>query len=220
MVVVNLTRSRAENLGNIARGLDTAAARRDPGRRPAPRATASTASPARSPGVLRSTAPTSRRTAGCSGSTRPEPLPDVVAAWARDAAPARNADGFLTAPGMFSPEHDRCRQPPARRRASTPGSPAASPTSAPAGAGSRAPRCEQCPAITELDLYEAEALALDAARVNVTDPRARFHWTDATGLGAGVAALRRGDREPALPPGPRRRARPRRRLHRSRPRAS
>ena len=40
------------------------------------------------------------------------------------------------------------------------------------------PRSRTCPAITELDLYEAEALALDAARLNVTDPRARFHWSD------------------------------------------
>ena len=36
------------------------------------------------------------------------------------------------------------------------------------------------PAIAELDLYEADALALDAARANVRDPRARFHWSDAT----------------------------------------
>ena len=37
--------------------------------------------------------------------TRPETLPAAVAAWARDAAPRPNAEGFLTAPGMFSPEH-------------------------------------------------------------------------------------------------------------------
>lgn len=34
--------------------------------------------------------------------------------------------------------------------------------------------------IATLDLVEAEALALDCARQNVTDPRARFHWADAT----------------------------------------
>lgn len=36
--------------------------------------------------------------------------------------------------------------------------------------------------VLSLDLIEAEAAALDAARVNVTDPRARFHWADATGF--------------------------------------
>lgn len=34
--------------------------------------------------------------------------------------------------------------------------------------------------VKKLDLVEAEADALDCARVNVTDPRARFHWADAT----------------------------------------
>ena len=33
--------------------------------------------------------------------------------------------------------------------------------------------------IASLDLVEAEADALDCARQNVTDPRARFHWADA-----------------------------------------
>ncbi|RYI05251.1 MAG: MFS transporter, partial [Acetobacteraceae bacterium] len=36
------------------------------------------------------------------------------------------------------------------------------------------------PGVRKLDLVEAEADALDCARVNVTDPRARFHWADAT----------------------------------------
>ncbi|MDG1340548.1 MAG: methyltransferase [Paracoccaceae bacterium] len=34
--------------------------------------------------------------------------------------------------------------------------------------------------IETLDLVEAEERALDCARLNVTDPRARFHWEDAT----------------------------------------
>lgn len=34
--------------------------------------------------------------------------------------------------------------------------------------------------VKRLDLVEAEADALDCARVNVTDPRAQFHWADAT----------------------------------------
>jgi 16S rRNA (guanine1207-N2)-methyltransferase len=37
-------------------------------------------------------------------------------------------------------------------------------------------------AVKELHLVEAEALALDCARLNITDPRAQFHWADATGF--------------------------------------
>ncbi len=34
--------------------------------------------------------------------------------------------------------------------------------------------------VAEIDLIEAEALSLTCARQNITDPRARFHWSDAT----------------------------------------
>jgi 16S rRNA (guanine1207-N2)-methyltransferase len=34
--------------------------------------------------------------------------------------------------------------------------------------------------VTRLDLVEAEATALDCARSNISDPRAQFHWADAT----------------------------------------
>tara|TARA_R110002051_G_scaffold1008_6_gene4970 strand:- start:6431 stop:7402 length:972 start_codon:yes stop_codon:yes gene_type:complete len=34
--------------------------------------------------------------------------------------------------------------------------------------------------VKSLDLIEAEALSLDCARLNVTDPRVGFHWADAT----------------------------------------
>ena len=36
------------------------------------------------------------------------------------------------------------------------------------------------PGVKRLDLVEAEADALDCAKANVTDPRAHFHWADAT----------------------------------------
>ena len=39
--------------------------------------------------------------------------------------------------------------------------------------------------VAHLDLVEAEALALDCARRNVTDPRAKFHWADATRFDGG-----------------------------------
>ncbi len=34
--------------------------------------------------------------------------------------------------------------------------------------------------VTSLDLIEAEALSIACARLNVTDPKVRFHWADAT----------------------------------------
>lgn len=37
-----------------------------------------------------------------------------------------------------------------------------------------------CPDIEEIHLIEAEARALEAARSNITDERAHFHWADAT----------------------------------------
>lgn len=39
---------------------------------------------------------------------------------------------------------------------------------------------ERCPAISKLHLVEAQGSALDCARQNVADPRASFHWADAT----------------------------------------
>lgn len=35
-------------------------------------------------------------------------------------------------------------------------------------------------AVTQVDLIEADATALDCARINITDPRATFRWADAT----------------------------------------
>jgi 16S rRNA (guanine1207-N2)-methyltransferase len=49
-----------------------------------------------------------------------------------------------------------------------------------AGWGYLAAEILKRPGVKRLDLVEAEADALDCARVNVTDPRARFHWADAT----------------------------------------
>lgn len=39
---------------------------------------------------------------------------------------------------------------------------------------------ERGPSITEMHLFEAEAKALTCARLNVTDQRATFHWSDVT----------------------------------------
>lgn len=50
-----------------------------------------------------------------------------------------------------------------------------------AGWGFLAAEILKRPGVKRLDLVEAEADALDCARANVTDERARFHWADATG---------------------------------------
>lgn len=104
------------------------------------------------------------------------PAAPVPAEW--HAAPMQVAGGFQTRPGVFSADGpDR-------------GSvllAAALPAKLPArigdlGAGwgylSRAILARD--GVKELDLVEADAVALDCARVNIPDPRARFHWADAT----------------------------------------
>ncbi len=48
-----------------------------------------------------------------------------------------------------------------------------------AGAGLRR-RCWGTTASTSLDLVEADHAALTCAEANITDPRAQFHWADAT----------------------------------------
>lgn len=185
MVVVNLTRSRAENLGEVARAL----ALLPPG------------------GVL---AINGAKTDGIDGLVRqvaavlppagtfvkahgrvvwlerPDGLPDAVAAWAAAAAPARNAEGFVTAPGLFSPDR---ADPGSRMLAGAlPARLRGRVADLGAGWGWLAQAAlARCPEIEALDLYEAEARALDAARENVTDPRAGFHWADVTTLGPGVA---------------------------------
>jgi 16S rRNA (guanine1207-N2)-methyltransferase len=48
-----------------------------------------------------------------------------------------------------------------------------------AGWGFLAEEILKRPGVKKLDLVEAEADALDCARVNISDPRAKFHWADA-----------------------------------------
>ncbi len=170
MVVVNLTRSRTETLGNIARGIGLL----DPG------GTLVIAG-AKSDGVD-SVARMVSRHLTVEGTfvkahgrvvwlLRPETLPSAVEKWERDALPRENADGFLTGPGMFSPDHAD----PGSRRLAAELDGRLSGRVADLGAGwgwLTAAALERAAGITEIDLYEAEALALDAARANVPD-RAR-----------------------------------------------
>jgi 16S rRNA (guanine1207-N2)-methyltransferase len=184
MVVVNATRSRAETLGNVARGLAMLA----PGGLLA-------LNGAKSEGVdalareLAAALPVERYVKAHGRvvwATRPGRLPEAAAHWAAAAQPARNAAGFVTAPGMFSPE---AVDPGSERLAALLDSRVHGRV-ADLGAGwgwlahAALARCSQ---IAAIELHEAEALALDAARANVADPRASFHWSDAAALGRGAA---------------------------------
>ncbi len=88
------------------------------------------------------------------------------------------ADGFVTTPGVFSADGpDRGSVLLAE----------ALPAKLPgrvvdlgAGWGYLAKAILAREGVKTLDLVEAEAAALDCARANIDDPRARFHWADAT----------------------------------------
>lgn len=93
------------------------------------------------------------------------------------AATDTEVEGFTTLPGVFSADGpDKGSRalvealPPLRGRVADLG----------AGWGYLARHVLASPAVTRLDLIEADATALDCARINVTDPRAAFHWADAT----------------------------------------
>ncbi len=168
---------------------------RRPGRpwsSPAPRARGSTASPGRWRGRFRSRAPSSRRTAGCSGSTRPDPLPRRRRRLGARRGARAQRRRLPDRAGHVLARADRSRQPPARRRARRP---ARRPGRRPrrrlglARAGRAGERARRSPSSTST---RPRHLALDAARANVADPRARFHWADVTTLGRARRALRRG----------------------------
>jgi 16S rRNA (guanine1207-N2)-methyltransferase len=182
MAVVHITRSRPESLGNIARALDLLV----------PGGTL-VVTGAKTDGIdsiarlVRAEIPIDGAYVKAHGRvfwlTRPASLPEAIGAWSDAALPARNADGFLTAPGMFSADGI---DPGSRRLAEAfAGRLKGRVADLGAGWGWLAQMAlESCPAIDAIDLYEAEALALDAARVNVPDARAGFHWSDVTRLGA------------------------------------
>jgi 16S rRNA (guanine1207-N2)-methyltransferase len=97
--------------------------------------------------------------------------------WA-ETGPQRTPEGFVTRPGVFSAD------------GADPGSVALAAALPPrlgprvadlgAGWGFLAPAILGREGVTELHLIEADHVALSCARQNVTDPRARFHWADAT----------------------------------------
>jgi len=105
------------------------------------------------------------------------PAADVLADWAKAALP-REVGDWLIPPGGFSADG-----PDPGSKALLAALPPLSGRVADLGAGwgflARGALAAS-PAVTEMHLVEADAEALDCARRNVPDPRARFHWSDAT----------------------------------------
>ncbi|SFR09011.1 class I SAM-dependent methyltransferase [Poseidonocella sedimentorum] len=97
--------------------------------------------------------------------------------WTR--APAANADGYLTAPGVFSADGiDRAS---ALLADALPAKLGGRVADLGAGWGYLSARALQGrDEIRALHLVEADNAALDCARANVSDPRGQFHWADAT----------------------------------------
>lgn len=99
-----------------------------------------------------------------------------LSAWI--ARPHIIADGFTTIAGVFSADApDRGS---ALLAAALPRQMAGRVVDLGAGWGYLARAVLAHPGVTRLDLVEADAAALDCARLNIPDPRAAFHWADAT----------------------------------------
>ncbi len=110
------------------------------------------------------------------------PAPEL-SKWQEDAMAKKNTAGFLTAPGMFSPDKI---DPGSELLVQHIDGNTLKGRVADLGAGwgyLGAKVLELETKIEQLDLYEAEHSALEAAKANVTDPRAAFHWADVTKLG-------------------------------------
>jgi 16S rRNA (guanine1207-N2)-methyltransferase len=119
-------------------------------------------------------------------------VPEAIAGLDRDAD--ETEEGYVTAPGGFSADGpDRGSEilvalvPPLKGRVSR--------TSGPGGGTSAARSSPSRTEITHLDLIEADHDMLEAARANIDDPRAAFHWADVTRFDPG-AVLRRDHRNP------------------------
>jgi 16S rRNA (guanine1207-N2)-methyltransferase len=99
-----------------------------------------------------------------------------LGAWAE--GPALTKGGFWTAPGVFSADGiDPASE---LLAAALPEDLGPKVADLGAGWGFLAAHILTRPGVTDVDLVEAGHLALECARHNVTDPRARFHWADAT----------------------------------------
>jgi 16S rRNA (guanine1207-N2)-methyltransferase len=93
------------------------------------------------------------------------------------------ADGLVTRPGVFSAEGADAGS--ALLAAALPARLPGVLADLGAGWGYLSVAALRRDGVTAIDLIEAEAEALACARRNVTDPRARFHWVDATRFAPG-----------------------------------
>lgn len=179
-MIVCLGRSRAENLGRIAR--------------------ACTMVPAGAPLIV-----TGQKSAGVDSLLRHVrkvlPVGDVISKahgklfpiarvdgaaqrtqdWLTAARPSSGPDGWITAPGMFSADGPDAGS----MRLAEHFSDRITGAVVDLGAGwgyLSAELLKVAPEVTSVALYEADADALDAARRNIADPRAVFHWADVTAL--------------------------------------
>ncbi len=110
------------------------------------------------------------------------PATDAFADWTAP-EPQTGPEGFVTTAGVFSDgEIDKGSA--LLVQALPPKLPARM-ADLGAGWGFLAHHVLQREGVASVDLVEAEALSLDCARQNVTDPRARFHWADAIQFQAG-----------------------------------
>ena len=166
MVLVNLTRAKAENLANIARacamsdGLVLVNGAKKEGVESLLKAV-KTVTPVE---VL-------SKAHGKVFWFAATPMP---AEWLRAGEMATNKDGFITAPGMFSAEKvDNGSALLAPYLTGLKG------RVADLGAGWGWLSAQALgPDVSGIALFEAEHMALEAARQNLSDPRARFEWAD------------------------------------------
>jgi 16S rRNA (guanine1207-N2)-methyltransferase len=188
LAVVHATRSRAETLGDVARAFGLLA-----------EGGVLALDGAKTDGIeslartIAAAVPEAGRFVKAHGRVawfrRPDAAPAAFADWAAAARPARTPDGPLTVPGAFSPEGP---DPGSLRLAAAFDRVTPKGRVADLGAGwgflSLAALAAGGAGVTAIDLYEAEARALDAARANLADePRAGFHWADVTTLGRQAA---------------------------------
>jgi 16S rRNA (guanine1207-N2)-methyltransferase len=104
------------------------------------------------------------------------PNDDLMTDWAAD---WHSIDGgFVTLPGVFSADGPDAGS--AHLATNLPEKLSGRVIDLGAGWGYLARAILQRPAVKELHLVEAEATALACARRNIIDPRAQFHWADAT----------------------------------------
>ncbi len=166
MVFVGLTRSRVENMANVARAARMGAV--------------VVVSGAKTDGVdslLKSV----KKVCDIDGVLSKSHgkvfwfTPTVAFDWVLERS--ENSEGFVTAAGMFSP--DKVDKGSALLTEYFDGSVKGSVADLGAGWGYLASEVlKRCEKVASVDLYEAEHSALEAAKLNVTDTRAAFHWTD------------------------------------------